>query len=36
MKWVNDQADEYNKTLENIDKRLTKLDIITEETRLDQ
>lgn len=36
MKWVNDQADEYNKTLENIDKRLTKLDMITEETRLDQ
>jgi vacuolar-type H+-ATPase subunit I/STV1 len=36
MNWVNEQAEEYNKTLENINKRLTKLDVITEETRLDQ
>lgn len=34
--WVNSKADEYNTTLENINKRLEKLDTITEETRLDQ
>lgn len=43
MKWVNTQADTYNKTLEDIDKRLTSLDtklekttILSEKTRLDQ
>ena len=34
--WVNNKAEEYNTTLENINQRLAKLDIITEETRLDQ
>lgn len=36
INWVNQKAEEYNSTLDNINKRLEKLDIITEETRLDQ
>ena len=36
MNWVNQKAEEYNSTLDNINKRLEKLDMITEETRLDQ
>lgn len=36
INWVNQKAEEYNSTLDNINKRLEKLDMITEETRLDQ
>lgn len=36
MNWVNEKAEEYNSTLDNINKRLEKLDMITEQTRLDQ
>lgn len=36
MNWVNNQADEYNKTLEDINDRLKKLDSVTEEIKLDQ
>lgn len=36
MNWVNGQADEYNKTLEDINDRLKKLDSVTEEIKLDQ
>jgi hypothetical protein len=35
MNWVNEKAEEYNSTLDNINKRLEKLDMITEQTRLD-
>jgi hypothetical protein len=36
MNWVNGQADEYNKTLEDINDKLKKLDLVTEEIKLDQ
>lgn len=36
INWVNNKAEEYNSTLDNINKRLEKLDMITEQTRLDQ